>query len=731
MKKRIFCLLFALSLLLSACTETVPNGPDETGTGTTAEENTAAPQAQSLVLAENGKAEYVIVCDREKEDEYAVASRLRYLLKELTGLRFDIADHKDPVAEREILIGKGISRNETSEVYKSFTQRKESAVTVKGQKLVLAGYDRMYNTLALLQLMEAMTWDPATKTLSVSGSLSYLASDHEDEIEQTVATEEYIALYQATFDTYSTYREQRFDKLSNENKEDQYLIEALIERMGDAAAFYVGSSSLLHTGYIRKLDTEDYFREAKLIENDLWIPRQYAEFYFEKALSADSDGYVNVSAYCRENSGFSLYQNDKLFVLTPSSVESFAEQNQKVNGYTNAAYVTRMKTFFTTTETPEPKNNTEQTRVELVYLPFSEDVADWTEVPYDTAYSPAICEVEENGVKTIYAVYEIATVIGAFETYGTNGNLKTYVKKSTDGGKTWQDVCVIPGLHYASPISVNGEMLLIGLTEQNSMQIAKLSKTQIGKYEIVVIKSEVRGRGGAPGTMVIKDGILYRGYNSHIYSASLESDLMQSASWTVSDNVYDTMFSGNWWQDVSGSAKPSNAQGEMEPSLVIGPDGDVYFMARIDGMGTNRAVVLKLKSDRKTFEYVGNNKGLITFPNSYNRFSVQYDEVTGKYISLTCVETVKGQHDRARRTLAIVTSTDLIHWEIADYVLTDREMVNPTYATWFHAFQYVDFVISGDDLLLLVRESTGDANCYHDGTYITFYRMEDFRTFIA
>ena len=107
-----------------------------------------------------------------------------------------------------------------------------------------------------------------------------------------------------------------------------------------------------------------------------------------------------------------------------------------------------------------------------------------------------------------------------------------------------------------------------------------------------------------------------------------------------------------------------------------------------------------------------------------------YDERTGKYITMTCVYTC-GEHDRARRTLAIQTSSDLINWKIVDYVLVDREMVNPRYATWFHAFQYTDFDIDGEDIVMLVRESVGEANCYHDGTYITFYRMKNFRKMIV
>ena len=46
-----------------------------------------------------------------------------------------------------------------------------------------------------------------------------------------------------------------------------------------------------------------------------------------------------------------------------------------------------------------------------------------------------------------------------------------------------------------------------------------------------------------------------------------------------------------------------------------------------------------------------------------------------------------------------------------------------------HGFQYVDFVIEGDDILFVVRENSGDRTLKycHDAPCITFYRFSNYK----
>ncbi len=719
---KIICLLIVVVLLLSGCS----NSDDEIGTQSdgTSVTDLGTDEIKDIVLAEDGEAKYVIVYDVKSEDDVFVANYLKYKLREITGISFKAVNHTAETAENEILIGTALSREEIASVYGEFEQRKECAVKFVGSKLCIVSSERSYKIVALMKILDLVKWNSESKTLTVPNNIDYLASSDKNAVEELMNTKEYINVYQGVFSTYSTYREQRYSLLNSKNKNDQILIEALIERMENSAVFYEGSSSLLYQGYIKKLDTEDYSKAAKTVEGDLLIPKQFADKYFEKTLTADQDGYVNITELCESESDYSLYNSEKLYIIAPDGVSSYSDLSEKVNGYTNAEYISRMKEFFTTTETPEPNNNTEQTRVVIATAEFPENVADWSAIVYDSLYTPCILSVKENGMDTIYLAYELQSVKGAFFSAG-NGNPNTYVKKSTDGGKTWVDVCKISGMTYGQLISVEDTIYVMGQNMKNIACIAKLNAEKSSGYEIAFIHSNVSTTGGGPGTVVVKDGKLYRPYNASVYYADVNSDLMKSESWTLSESAR-TYFNNDWVIRVNGEV-PSDWS-IMEPNMVIGPQGQLYYMARIDGIGRNIAVMLELKEDG-SFEYVGNN-GIINIQTTWNRFCVRYDEVSQKYITLTCVYTAN-EHDRARRTLAIQVSDDMINWQVVDYVLVDREMVNPTYATWFHGFQYVDFDIEGNDIIMAVRESVGDANCYHDGTYITFYRMENFRNIIS
>ena len=68
------------------------------------------------------------------------------------------------------------------------------------------------------------------------------------------------------------------------------------------------------------------------------------------------------------------------------------------------------------------------------------------------------------------------------------------------------------------------------------------------------------------------------------------------------------------------------------------------------------------------------------------------------------------------------TSKDLLHWDVAadllDYRTEDHNLVG---------FQYVDFMIEGDDILYLCRTAINGAHNFHDANYQTFHRIRNFR----
>jgi hypothetical protein len=78
-----------------------------------------------------------------------------------------------------------------------------------------------------------------------------------------------------------------------------------------------------------------------------------------------------------------------------------------------------------------------------------------------------------------------------------------------------------------------------------------------------------------------------------------------------------------------------------------------------------------------------------------------------------------------RNTVGLVSSKDLKSWKLERIVLQndDYEKIG---------FQYVDWVVDGDDIISLMRTSFpspdgASTNNFHDSNYMIFYRVKNFR----
>ena len=168
----------------------------------------------------------------------------------------------------------------------------------------------------------------------------------------------------------------------------------------------------------------------------------------------------------------------------------------------------------------------------------------------------------------------------------------------------------------------------------------------------------------------------------------------------------------------------------MEGNLLTGPDGKIYNVMRIESQpAAGYAAILELTADGRTYLPVERCGSLLHFPTSVSKFVIRRDGRTGKYVSLTSLKTIPDFGDQ-RSILALVWSQDLFNWQIAEILLTDREMMNPVCSAYAHSFQYVDFVFDGEDIIMAVREAAGRTNIWHDGTHIAFYRIARFRELI-
>ena len=139
-----------------------------------------------------------------------------------------------------------------------------------------------------------------------------------------------------------------------------------------------------------------------------------------------------------------------------------------------------------------------------------------------------------------------------------------------------------------------------------------------------------------------------------------------------------------------------------------------------------KAAVVEISDDGKEATFDA-DRGFIDFPGGCKKFTIRHDPVSERYWTLS--NAVLPRHrkynpERARNAVALMSSDNLRDWTMNCIVLyhpdTDR-----------HAFQYLDWLFDGEDLIVASRTAYGQgeraAFRQHDANHLTFHRIERFR----
>lgn len=114
----------------------------------------------------------------------------------------------------------------------------------------------------------------------------------------------------------------------------------------------------------------------------------------------------------------------------------------------------------------------------------------------------------------------------------------------------------------------------------------------------------------------------------------------------------------------------------------------------------------------------------IKFDGHASKFMIRYDAFTKEYFTLA---NYIYDYDKilARNVLSLMVSDDLDNWEVVKHVVDMRD------ASWEKvACQYPFFDFDKDDIIYLCRTAINNANSYHNSNYITFHRLENFRSLL-
>lgn len=515
--------------------------------------------------------------------------------------------------------------------------------------------------------------------------------------------------------------------LTNEvDRLDQVALQVHLDRLGDGAILRVGYDVGIFGGRRIKLDPHQCGRITYLNGGKIFTPTVFANLFFGEETEEKSDGYTDISTLCESLEKVELFFDPRsgLVVITPPSVTPVtAERDPK--------FLERMAYVFEDPAFPEPRFNTsEQTRTVIEKANFPQTDISWREKEYITLYSPAVLvSKQENGSSVLYVSHERSTVLNWHEM-----KTETVLKRSLDGGKTWNDLDMLPGVRWAYLFEVRGQIYLLGTLgekEERRLQIARLDEND--RLQKVDILHRTLTNSNA---VAVAHGRVYVPTFPFVMSAPEDSDLLDVKSWSYSNDI-NSLMSREWYENISG-CKATGAYWPLEGNIVVSPEGELYDLLRLEIFPNNGwAGLLRLTPDGKTVSLLENRKSLVEMPTSVSKFCVRYDPATGLYLTMPSYPSIPTPTENnwpplagQRNVLCLAASKDLINWKMLDILLVDREVMNSSSSAREHAFQYVVWDFDGDDLVYVVRETTGWSNCYHDGKYVTMYRLENYQKIV-
>ena len=309
----------------------------------------------------------------------------------------------------------------------------------------------------------------------------------------------------------------------------------------------------------------------------------------------------------------------------------------------------------------------------------------------------------------------------------------TRVFRSLDRGTSWKEVAVLEDLFWASIFVHRDTVYLLGTTKQYGR--VAIRKSLDGGLSWSDAKDEASGLISPPGayhtapTPVLEhQGRIYKAiedaslgqnwgerFGAMMFSAAADADLLRASSWTRS-NVLPR---GPSWLEGKFTAW-------LEGNPVATPEGEVVNLLRVQHPQGGWIAMAHVADEGQTLTF-DPAIDLIRFPGGAKKFTIRRDEESGGYWTLS--NPVLPPHAGAeagsvRNAVALLFSRDLRTWEPRCLLLYHPDVEQ-------HGWQYLDWLIEGDDLIVASRtawdDGLGGAARAHDANFLTFHRVSRFR----
>lgn len=310
----------------------------------------------------------------------------------------------------------------------------------------------------------------------------------------------------------------------------------------------------------------------------------------------------------------------------------------------------------------------------------------------------------------------------------------THVYRSEDRGSSWKRIATLKGMFWASIFKYNDEIYILGTDRHHGNIVIRKSADEGYTWTEPTSKKSgilsIAQYHTAPVPVIEFNGRIWRAfedamgsdkwgdrYRAFVMSAPIGSNLLNSESWTFTNCIPK---SKDW---LNGEF-----YGWLEGNVIPTPDGKLVNMLRVDTKIGGKSAIISVSEDGKTISF-DPQKGFINFNGGTTKFTIRFDEQTKRYWTLCnwpSSEEMKERHPaRIRNTLVLASSIDLKEWELCKTILYHPEMDR-------HGFQYADWLFENEDIIAVVRtaydDDFGGANNFHDANFLTFHRIENFRS---
>lgn len=311
---------------------------------------------------------------------------------------------------------------------------------------------------------------------------------------------------------------------------------------------------------------------------------------------------------------------------------------------------------------------------------------------------------------------------------------QTVIYRSDNKGKTWKQIAQLQ--QFWGELFVHQNIVyLIGTIKANDNFVIR--KSTDGGYTWTNPTDEQNGlilKGKyhcAPTPVVSHNGKLWRAledasdpkkwpslYKAMALSAPVNANLLEAKNWTTTNRLAQDSTSLN-----------HQFLGWLEGNIVVTPANEIVNILRVHTLDQYKeyAAITHISVDGKNISF-NPKDDFVNIPGGSKKFTIRYDKKSGKYWTLANYVPQKYQGivqlDRIRNTLALCSSTNLKDWTVNSIILQHEDYKH-------HGFQYVNWLVEGNDIIALSRTAFDDglsaAADYHNSNYMTFHRIKNFR----